>query len=67
MRWAIASHESPDKPGHFYVWHPRLGKVVMGWDGIGWGAQPPEHWLRGDQCPHQAPDGSFGNGVEVLT
>ena len=59
MRWAQASIEKPDKPGQFYTWHPRLGKTVMGWDGIGWGAQQPDFWLQHDQNPHQGLDGSF--------
>lgn len=59
MRWAMIPQEKPAKPGQFYTWHRRLGKTVMGWDGISWGAQQPEYFLEGDGCPHQAPDGSF--------
>jgi hypothetical protein len=65
MRWAVVSHEKPSKPGDYYVWHPRLGKCVMGYND-GWGGQPPVYFLENDQCPHQAVDGSFG-GSEVLT
>ena len=58
MRWAPVV-EKPSKPGHYYVWSPRLGKCVMGWDGVGWGAQDPTWWLQNDQNPHQGIDGSF--------
>ena len=59
MRWAQASIERPPKDGQWYVWHPRLGKCVMGYVDGSWGAQPPLFWLENDGSPHQGIDGSF--------
>ena len=59
MRWAQANVEKPDKPGQYHCFHPRMGKVVMGWDGTGWGPQSPDFWLQNDGNPHQNMDGSF--------
>jgi hypothetical protein len=64
MLWKDAKRHDPERPGQFYVWHPRLGKVVMGWN-QGWGGQPPLWWLCDDQCGHQGLDGSFDGRVEI--
>lgn len=59
MRWTQVPQEKPERDGQYYVWHHRMGKVVMGYVGGSWGAEPPLFWLQNDGSPHQQPDGSF--------
>lgn len=61
MRWAPVPHEKPPRDGQYHCWHPRMGRVVMGYVDGSWGAQPPAYWLANDGNPYQAPDGSFAS------
>lgn len=59
MLWVSAHHEKPSRDGQYYCWSHTIGKVVMGFAEGSWGGYPPVYWLKDDQSPHQAPDGSF--------
>lgn len=52
--WRDATNEPPEKPGFYFCWHERWGRVVMGF-ADGWGPYEPREWMDFDGLPQEWP------------